>query len=163
MANGISGSGWIAGFERQLQRRKHVLLYGNVHDYMLWRDTYQTLPEFLRTFFLDSGFGIIAQYDPIDGLVFADESGEGASGRMREAYQKIRREVMARRVPELNADPTAEAARPPQPVAASSLPIAPPARGIPGAPANGSPLQARIAPVDAFAELRLALRQSRPW
>jgi hypothetical protein len=31
---------WIQDFEKQLYRRRHLILYGNIHDQFLWRGAY---------------------------------------------------------------------------------------------------------------------------
>ena len=70
----LLSSRWILDFEKQVQRRKHVILYGNIHDQFLWRGEYQTANEFLNLYFRDQGFDLVLRYDPIDGFLFVDDS-----------------------------------------------------------------------------------------
>lgn len=74
-------SRWILEFEKQMQRRKHVLLYGNIHDQFLWRDEYLSLPEFLPSYFTHLGFELVIRYDMVDGFRFADEPVQAGRGR----------------------------------------------------------------------------------
>jgi len=63
-------SRWIAEFNKQLQRRQHSILYGNIHDQFLWRGVYQNIDEFLTSYFQDMGFNIVTRYDVVDGFNF---------------------------------------------------------------------------------------------
>lgn len=62
---------WITDFEKQLYRRNHIILHGNIHDRFLWRGSYLSLKEFLPIYFQDLNFQTIVNYDPIDGFTFA--------------------------------------------------------------------------------------------
>ena len=154
-------SRWIADFEKQLLRQKHVILYGNVHDQLLWRGAYQSANEFLRGFFRDQGFEVILQYDPVDGLSFADETARetaepaGLSG-MRTQYRRLVREGITARNPALADAPDVLVS---PPVAVD--PAQPPPRGLPGQVLGMSrPGPAsRPKPEDAFGDLRMALTQ----
>jgi hypothetical protein len=65
---------WIQDFEKQLYRRRHLILYGNIHDQFLWRGAYLGIQDFLQTYFQDLGFDLVSRYDPIDGFTFAQET-----------------------------------------------------------------------------------------
>jgi hypothetical protein len=62
---------WIPDFEKQLYRRRHIILYGNIHDQFLWRGAYLGIHDFLQNYFQDLAFPLILRYDPIDGFIFA--------------------------------------------------------------------------------------------
>ena len=66
-------SRWILDFEKQTQRRKHILLYGNIHDQFLWRGHYLTAHEFFTAYFQSLRFDLIVRYDPVDGFGFVDD------------------------------------------------------------------------------------------
>jgi hypothetical protein len=46
----ITSSRWIQEFEKQLYRRQHIVLYGNIDDQFLWRGSYQGIHECLKTY-----------------------------------------------------------------------------------------------------------------
>ena len=56
-------SRWILDFEKQTQRRKHILLYGNIHDQFLWRGNYLTAHEFFTAYFQSLHFDLIVRYE----------------------------------------------------------------------------------------------------
>src|SRR5947207_3279340 len=72
-ANTPLSSRWILDLEKQIQRRKHVLLYGNIHDQFLWCGEYLSVQEFLPTYFSQLGFDLVVRYDAVDGFRFADD------------------------------------------------------------------------------------------
>jgi len=87
-------SRWILEFEKQLYRRKHILLYGNVNDQLIWRNSYQTLSDFLQAYFLDSNFELVARYDQLEKWKFAtpdmrDTFDELALRRNLEAFNEL--------------------------------------------------------------------------
>ncbi|HLJ56758.1 MAG TPA: hypothetical protein VKT77_17095, partial [Chthonomonadaceae bacterium] len=129
-------SRWVLDFEKQLQRRKHILLYGNIHDQFLWRDEYHALPEFLPAYFTRLGFELIVQYDPVDGFRFADDApvvrevrtDARRADRMRRRFDEIVRHGVLQSGP----GPFARPAAPPPPAPSVSGPPA-----SPGATATG--------------------------
>ena len=132
---------WIQDFEKQLYRRCHIILYGNIHDQFLWRGTYQGTEYFLQTYFQDLGFDIFGRYDPIDGFTFPQET-------MREQFEQISQQRLIQQVSN------------PQPDPIPNNPLNPPPRRNPGAAIPRSNNQ-RIAPEEAFGNLRAVINQSQ--
>lgn len=65
-------SSWIQELNKQIGRRKHVILYGNIHDQLLYNGSYQGIHDFLlKAYFWDKGFDLIVQYDPVEKYKFA--------------------------------------------------------------------------------------------
>jgi ATPases with chaperone activity, ATP-binding subunit len=62
---------WIQEFEKLIRRRQHIILYGNIRDHFLWRGNYQSIQEFLNSYFLDLKFDLVVSYDPIKKFEFA--------------------------------------------------------------------------------------------
>lgn len=70
-------SRWIQEFDREIMRKRHVLLYGNVNDHFLCDGEYRSIHEALLNFGLaNRGFEIVLKYDPIDSFQFADPTME---------------------------------------------------------------------------------------
>ncbi len=42
---------WLTELEKQIHCRKHIILYGNIHDEFLWRDERQTVYKIINTSF----------------------------------------------------------------------------------------------------------------
>ena len=158
----IWSSRWILDFEKQVQRRKHVVLYGNIHDQFLWRGEYLTAHEFLRQYFQSLRFDVVARYDPVDGFLFSEET---AAARQRPA-QKPLPEGMRARFDELVRRGVAErtpglSGRAPTPMEgqageAPADPLNPPSRQRPG----GESLKGRrMPPEEAFGAIRIVLGQ----
>lgn len=136
---------WIADFEKQLYRRQHIILYGNIHDLFLWRGTYQGINDFLQGYFRDLNFDLILRYDPIDGFDFAQPD-------MRQQFDQLARQRLHDRQPDLPAQ------NPPQPVPAAN-PVTPPPRANPGAALRQHLANTRVAPEEAFGNLRAVIAQ----
>jgi hypothetical protein len=161
-------SRWIQEFERQILRRKHIVLYGDVYDQFLWRGVYQTAHEFLQGYFANQGFEIIVHYDPVDGFDYGSltrmppnvAGGEPLPDDARRRFEEIvRRGVLARNPEELGQDTVAQRPAPDAAQAPPADPTAPPPRQVPaqGRQATGP---ARSQPDEAFARIRLALAQN---
>jgi hypothetical protein len=165
-------SRFILDVERQLHRRKHIVLYGNIYDQFLWRGAYTTVDDFLRTYFRELRFDIVAEYDPIDGFRFADheavvphsDNEKKLPETMEARYDDIVRRSVAARHPGSHNSGVAGGAKP-VPVAAGNLLTAPvraiPGIGGPGQPMPGTSSQRRINPEDAFGGIRAALAQQQ--
>jgi len=158
-------SRWIQEFERQILRRKHVVLYGDVYDQFLWRGAYQTAHEFLQGCLVNYGFEIIVHYDPVDGFDYGRltrspvsiDGGEPLPEDARRRFDEIvRRGVSARYPEQLGQDSIAQ--RPSPVVAPPADPSVPPPRRAPEPHRQGAG-PARAQPDDAFARLRIALSQ----
>lgn len=170
---GDLSSRWILDFEKQIERRKHVLLYGNIHDQFLWRGEYLTVAEFLPAYFGNLRFDLVVRYDSIDGFQFADDPlvvrGRPAEQKlpdgMRRRFESIVRHGVIERNPGLAARPSALAAPgggatgsqsvyPPlapsgtQGAAAGSQLVYPPsaATGAPGAPTGSQSTHSTLGP-----------------
>ena len=129
---------WIQDFEKQLYRRRHIILYGNIHDQFLWRGAYLGIQDFLQTYFQDLSFDLVSRYDPIDGFTFAQET-------MRTEFDHLTQQA-------LQPNPSSPSPNPPV------SPIAPPPRR---SPAANVPRQfnQRIIPEEAFGNLRVVVKQ----
>jgi len=158
-------SRWILDFEKQTQRRKHVLLYGNIHDQFLWRGSYLTAHEFFTAYFQSLRFDLILRYDPVDGFGFVDDtvkprsrpdSEQSLPATMRQRFEEAVKRGIAESNPGLSGRPPT----PNQTIALPADPMSPPARQSPG---GGTGLFAtrRAAPEEAFGSLRVVLAQDR--
>jgi hypothetical protein len=154
-------SRWVTEFQRQITRRKHVVLYGNIHDQFLWRGSYLPVHDVLAALFAETGFELYIRYDPVDGLQFDPPSarrssadGAGLPDAPRERFDElVRRGMPGLTHEQLGQEPIA-APRPTPP----ADPTAPPARVVPGA---GRPPDLRRMPADeAFGAIRSCLAQS---
>jgi hypothetical protein len=76
-------SQWMVEFDKQLVRGKQVLLYGSIADQFLLNGNYVPLHDFLRQYFVESGYGVVGQYDVVDGLQFSDPD------EMRPTFESI--------------------------------------------------------------------------
>ncbi len=139
-----TSSRWILEFEKQVHRRLHIVLYGNIHDQFLWRGNYQNIHEFLTAYFQDLNFELILRYDPIDGFNFVNP-------KMRQGFDELVRSGVAKRNPDLGQNPPVPSPAP--------NPMAPPPRANPGA--VGPSLNTRVSPEDAFGNLRAVVSQSK--
>ncbi|XZN92883.1 MAG: AAA family ATPase [Microcoleus sp.] len=141
----ITSSRWIQEFEKQLYRRQHIVLYGNIDDQFLWRGSYQGIHEFLTNYFQDLNFQLIVRYDSIDGFTFARPE-------MGDRFEQITRAAAIRINPQLPTQPA------PTAPAAPVNPMAPPPRGNPGA--VGPRMNTRVSLEDAFGNLRALVSQT---
>ncbi|WP_377477398.1 MAG: AAA family ATPase [Microcoleus anatoxicus] len=141
----ITSSRWIQEFEKQLYRRQHIVLYGNIDDQFLWRGSYQGIHEFLTNYFQDLNFQLIVRYDSIDGFTFAKPE-------MSDRFEQITRAAATRINPQLPTQPA------PAAPAAPANPMAPPPRGNPGA--VGPRMNTRVSLEDAFGNLRALVSQT---
>ena len=160
-------SRWIQEFERQIRRRKHIVLYGDVYDQFLWRGQYQTAHEFLQGYLAEQGFEIIVHYDPVDGFDFGTliprrpnlaEGGPLPDDIQRRFGEIVRRGILERNREELGQDSVAQQPAP-LPQTPPADPTTPPPRMISTPPRQAAgPL--RVSPEEAFAQLRIVLAQN---
>lgn len=59
---------WIQEFQKLIILRQHIILYGNIRDHFLWKNTYLSIPEFLKSYFSQLNFDVVVNYDPIDPI-----------------------------------------------------------------------------------------------
>jgi hypothetical protein len=153
---------WVKEFEKQLLRRKHVVLYGNIHDLFLFRGQYESANDILMSKLGDRGFDIIVRYDQIDGLFAGDnppvpgsQPRQNLPGSGRDRF----RELVNRGVVERN--PGLMGGQPPDPTPATqpNNPMQQPPRVVPGPQPRQAMAVQRVSPEDAFGDLRLVLRQ----
>jgi len=168
-AQGKLSSRWIRDFDKQVQRRKHVVLYGNIHDQFLWCGEYQTANEFLNAYFKEMGFDIVVHYDPIDGFSFADapftprarKDPQSLPAGMQGRFEQLVRQGIIDRNPGLSGREPGEAAAVAPMTAGQTAspadPTIPPPRERPN-PISGRPGR-RIPPEEAFGSLRILLGQ----
>jgi hypothetical protein len=64
---------WLVRAFHELQRRRHLVLHGNVDDLVRWKHRYVPLSQALKDFLAMLGFTVIGRYSLGDGLTFADE------------------------------------------------------------------------------------------
>lgn len=136
---------WLTEFEKQIHCRKHIILYGNIHDEFLWRDERQTVYKIINTFLHELGFSLIVRYSPVNGFSYFSES-------MREQFGSLIQE----RAIEHHTQPSSTDTPSPEPPA---NPMAPPPRRNPGVNTRQA-ANIRILPEVAFGNLRMALSQS---
>jgi energy-coupling factor transporter ATP-binding protein EcfA2 len=135
---------WIAEFEKQLYRRRHVILYGNIHDQILWRGSYCNLQDILQTYFQDLGFPLVMHYDLIDGFKFAKPE-------MEQTFEQLINQSIA---------PVSSGSSAPEPSASPASPLTPPPRRSPAANVPRAVHQ-RVLPEEAFGRLRGVMAQSQ--
>ena len=75
---------WIREFHKQILRRQHIILHGNIHDLFLWGNTYQNIQEILKSYFLDLKFDLVVSYDNIEKF-------QCAKPEMRELFDELAR------------------------------------------------------------------------
>jgi hypothetical protein len=171
MSGAEISSRFIVEVEKQLHRRRHVLLYGNIHDQFLWRGAYVTVDEFLNRYFLQLGFELITQYDPVDGFRFGDfevvpnvpSDKDQMPARMEERFHVLVRRSVVERYPQVSGQ-TAALGAPAQPTPAQSAPanpLQPPPRSIPGGALMTAP-QPNAANGDNQAANRPSIQQHMP-
>lgn len=73
---------WIREFHKQILRRQHIILHGNIHDLFLWGNTYQNIQEILKSYFLDLKFDLVVSYDNIEKF-------QCAKPEMRELFDEL--------------------------------------------------------------------------
>ena len=136
---------WLTEFEKQIHCRKHIILYGNIHDEFLWRDERQTVYNILNTSLKEMGFDLIVRYSPVNGFSYLADS-------MRGHFNVLVQDQSLSH----HAQPPAEEA--PVPVTTAN-PMAPPPRRSPGINTRQT-TNIRIVPEVAFGNLRMAMSQS---
>jgi ATP-dependent Clp protease ATP-binding subunit ClpA len=146
---------WLTEFEKQIHCRKHIILYGNIHDEFLWRDERQTIYKIINTFLQELGFNLTVRYNPISGFSYSSDA-------MREQFNNLVQGQAIQHHSNSN-DHASETASNQNQAPELSLnpanPMAPPPRSNPG----GNPRLAsniRVLPEVAFSNLRMALSQS---
>ena len=136
--NQLFSSRWIAEFEKQIQRRRHVLLYGNIHDAVFWNGKHTGVKQYLFEYFTATKFTVIMRYDLVDGFCYSDEasptpgSQPATAPTMRKWFDGIVQQA----------------------VMPGSAPL------LQGQSGSGS-RQPRIMPEDAFSRVRHALSQQQ--
>lgn len=136
---------WLTELEKQIHCRKHVVLYGNIHDEFLWRDKRQTVYTIINTFLKELGFDLIVRYHPINGFNYLEDS-------MRESFNALIQDQSVTH----HINPPSED----EPLSApSSQPMTPPPRRSPGGRAR-QVANLRVLPEIAYGNLRMALAQS---
>jgi len=151
---------WIQEFNKHLYRRQHIILYGNIHDQFLWRGGYHSTTPFLTAYFQDLSFGLVMQYDPIDGFTYAQPEMRGTFERL--ARQQLQgNDSPSATVPSV-APGTVSPPNPAPDPAAPDAGASPPRRRGPGAVLQGLGQggSQRLAPEEAFGRLRAVVRQA---
>jgi len=142
MNNPIS-SRWLSELNKQLQRRQHSILYGNIHDQFLWRGVYQNIYELLTSYFQDLGFDIVVRYDVVDGFKFLNKEMSDRFNQLARGSVELAQSNPTENIPTPAANPR----------------TAPP-QGNPGA-INRPSINRRIAPEEAFANVRAVVSQGQ--
>ncbi len=147
-------SRWVRSFETQVLRRKHVLLYGNIHDQFLYHGDYQSLNDILFNYFEEVGYEIICQYNPADGLNFTDNATKRSGVQsMSDRYDDIMRKSLSLDV----APPPGGAI----PQVNPRIPNQPPPRQVPGPPPSASANGRMLKSVEYYENMRTVLRQNQ--
>jgi energy-coupling factor transporter ATP-binding protein EcfA2 len=68
------GAPWLVRAYHELQRRRHLVLHGNVDDLIRWNDRYQPFGATLSDFLAVAGFLVIVRYNLVDGLSYHDDA-----------------------------------------------------------------------------------------
>jgi ATP-dependent Clp protease ATP-binding subunit ClpA len=136
---------WLTEFEKQIHCRKHIILYGNIHDEFLWRDERQTVYKIINTFLKEMGFDLIVRYSPVNGFSYLADA-------MRDRFNALVQDQSVSH----HAQPPANEASVPDPLV---NPMAPPPRRNPGVNTRQT-TNIRILPEVAFGNLRMAMSQS---
>lgn len=137
---------WLTELEKQIHCRKHIILYGNIHDEFLWRDERQTVYKIINTFLKELSFDLIVRYSPVNGFSYLADS-------MRDRFNAlVQNQSVSHHTQSLANEATV-----PEPTA---NPMAPPPRRSPGVSTNQA-TNIRILPEVAFGNLRMALSQSQ--
>jgi len=81
---------WLRELDRLSSIKSQIFLYGNIKDSLLYpvgSESWETGPlrEALFSFYKDQGYSLVAAYDVVDGMVFAD----GNDGTMSKAYMEV--------------------------------------------------------------------------
>ncbi|MCT7973428.1 AAA family ATPase [Laspinema olomoucense] len=138
----IISTRWIREFQKQLQRRSHILLYGNIHDPLIWRGNYLSIHDFLSAYFQDLDFDLTLRYDSIDGFRFPNPD-------LEQRFNDLAQQQLQRRHSPAVAPPAANGAPP---------------RANPGAVLQqrlgNAALQHRLPPEEAFGQLRTLVKQT---
>jgi DNA polymerase III delta prime subunit len=137
---------WLTEFEKQIHCRKHIILYGNIHDEFLWRDKRQTAYKIINTFLQELNFDTIVRYNLISGFAYS-------SDLMREQFNALVQEQTVQHHAE--SVETIIAEEPAIPINHMS----PPPRSNPGVNTRQAS-NIRVLPEIAFGNLRMALSQS---
>ena len=141
---------WLTEFEKQIHYRKHIILYGNIHDEFLWRDERQTTYKIINTFLHEQGFDLIVRYNQINGFSYLSNS-------MREKFNALVQEQTIQHHSHPHEANTNENQTPSSP-ATPANPMTPPPRSNPGVNVRQTS-NIRILPEVAFGNLRMALSQ----
>ena len=136
---------WLTEFEKQIHCRKHIILYGNIHDEFLWRDERQNVYKIINTFLKELDFDLIVQYSPVNGFSYL-------SNAMRDRFNVLVQEQAVSH----HAQPSVSEASAPE---LPANPMTPPPRRNPGINIRQT-ASIRILPEVAFGNLRMALSQS---
>jgi ATP-dependent Clp protease ATP-binding subunit ClpA len=136
---------WLTEFEKQIHCRKHIILYGNIHDEFLWRDQSHTVQKIINTFLHELGFSLIVRYSPVNGFSFFSDS-------MREQFSSLFQESSIEQHSQPSSSNTSS-------TAPHTNPMTPPLRRNPG-DSKGQSVKIRILPNVAFENLKMLLSQS---
>jgi hypothetical protein len=148
-----NSSGWMTEFHKQVQRGKHVLLYGNVSDLFLLNGSYLSLQKFLADYLLGAGYELVGRYDVVDGLQTINP--EKMDARFEEILKTSLGGAPVAPVPNSLGQPTQSGER-----GSASSPSDPP-RAVPHA-RQGSFLGGLRTPDQAFAAIRTVLERTPP-
>ncbi|AQZ62861.1 ClpB protein [[Actinomadura] parvosata subsp. kistnae] len=72
----FSAAPWLARAYMEIHRRRHLILYGNVEDRILWDNDHVPFRHAVRALLVTAGFLAVGEYDLVDGLTFPDPRSE---------------------------------------------------------------------------------------
>jgi hypothetical protein len=140
-------SQWIIDFQKRLWRGNNILLYGNIADQFLINGNYQSLSSFIKTYFTQEGYNIVAEYDLVDGLRYVDQK----------MQQKAQRLIKTAAGGEPSTGFTPPPVATPAPGDSTVLPRRLPGAGLPRVLPHSGVL---VSPNQAFAAIRHILNQT---
>jgi hypothetical protein len=68
------GAPWLVRAYHELQRRRHLVVHGNVDDLIRWNDRYQPFAATVADFLAVAGFTVIVRYNLVEGLSYYDDA-----------------------------------------------------------------------------------------
>jgi hypothetical protein len=78
---------WLVRAHHELQRRRHLVIHGNVDDLVRWDHEYFGLPEVLGEFLAMSGFVVVTRLSRVDGLTHRDPHSAEVAQRILDGGQ----------------------------------------------------------------------------
>jgi energy-coupling factor transporter ATP-binding protein EcfA2 len=68
------GAAWLVQAFHEVQRHRHLVIYGNIDDLVRWDHGYRPFPTALGDFLAVAGFSAVVRYNLVDGLTYHDDA-----------------------------------------------------------------------------------------